>query len=798
MRTMRLRVAVVLVSVSALALELALMRMLTLRFWHHFAYMVISVSLLGFGASGTALTLLRPRVARNREAWLAGLAAAFAAATMISVRLSARVPLDVHFLAWDLRQLGAVLILELLILFPFLLAGAFIGTALMDEPRRVGGHYAANLAGSGLGAVIAVALMFLLSAEALLTMMAALAYAAALVLTSWKRRGQAIAAALGAVALATLHLAWPLEAVLSSYKRLPFELQAGGTVVHSIRGPLGRIDVVEGPSVHQHPGLAWQFMGEIPPHVVMIIDGDHASGVYAVREIADWTFMDYTTPAVAYALRREPSVCLVGAGGGAEIGLALYHGAPSVTALEMNRQVIRTMTGPLRDRGGAVYLEPGVRVVNQEARGFFVLAGEAFDVIHVPPMEAFGAAGGGMHAAQESYLYTVESITSLWRRLDEDGILLATHWMQDPPRAGLRMFETMAEALRRQGLDPAGYLALIRSRTTVTVLAARRGWDEADLDAIRRFCVQRGFDLGYLPCLLREEANQYHVLPEPYFFDAAQALLGPDREAFLAEYLFKVDAAIDDRPFFFHFFRMDRFGEFRRQLGGRVRTYLEPGYLMLLAALVQGAVLALLLIILPLMTSLRSLRGQKGRFATFGYFLMLGVGFMMLEMALLGRLILYLAHPIYAAAAVIAAFLIFAGAGSRLSTGWKAPEQRIRTRAGIASAGLGTLYALGLNHWLALSQPAPLPARMAIAALTIAPLALAMGHMFPSGLRQVGRAAPPLVPWAWATNGFASVLAAVGTPLLAMHLGFLRVGLLAAGCYLLAVLAGRYLPRNQK
>ncbi len=226
-----------------------------------------------------------------------------------------------------------------------------------------------------------------------------------------------------------------------------------------------------------------------------------------------------------------------------------------------------------------------------------------------------------------------------------------------------------------------------------------------------------------------------------------------------------------------------------------MRTYLEPGYLMLLAALVQGAVLALLLIILPLMTSLRSLRGQKGRFATFGYFLMLGVGFMMLEMALLGRLILYLAHPIYAAAAVIAAFLIFAGVGSRLSAGWNVSEQRIRVCAGMAVVALGSLYAMGLGRWLAVSQSAPLPARFVIAALTIAPLAVAMGHLFPSGLRQLGRSVPALVPWAWAANGFASVLAAVGTPLLAMHLGFLRVGFIAAGCYLLAVLAGSRLPR---
>ncbi len=196
------------------------------------------------------------------------------------------------------------------------------------------------------------------------------------------------------------------------------------------------------------------------------------------------------------------------------------------------------------------------------------------------------------------------------------------------------------------------------------------------------------------------------------------------------------------------------------------------------------------------MTGLKAIRGVHGRFATLSYFLMLGAGFMMLEMALLGRLILYLAHPIYAAAAVIAAFLIFAGLGSRISEGWDIAEQRIRLFAGIAVIVIGVIYAVGLNYWLALTQAAPLPLRFVIASLSIAPLALAMGHMFPSGLRQLQRGAPSLVPWAWAANGFASVLAAVGTPLLAMHIGFMRVGFIAAACYLLAVLAGARLPRD--
>ena len=260
----RTRLGLLLVSASALALELTLMRILALRFWHHVAYLVISVALLGFGASGTMLTFLRPRILRHRQAWLAGLAGAFALLTALGARLAARLPLEVQFLAWDPRQALGILALQALVLLPFLCAGGFVGAALLDRPERVSGHYAANLLGSGLGAVGAVALMHLWSPETLLAALAVTAAAAAAILTPWRVRKAAVAAGLGAAALAFLHIAAPLRPAYSAYKRLSFERAAGAEVLHEAHGPLGRLHVIDGPAVHEHPGLAWQYTGPIP------------------------------------------------------------------------------------------------------------------------------------------------------------------------------------------------------------------------------------------------------------------------------------------------------------------------------------------------------------------------------------------------------------------------------------------------------------------------------------------------------------------------------------------------------
>lgn len=214
----------------------------------------------------------------------------------------------------------------------------------------------------------------------------------------------------------------------------------------------------------------------------------------------------------------------------------------------------------------------------------------------------------------------------------------------------------------------------------------------------------------------------------------------------------------------------------------------------MVAALGQAAVLAAVLILLPLAPGIGAMRSARGRPATLGYFLLLGAGFMLLEMSFLQKLILYLAHPIYSAAAVISGFLVFAGLGSQLSRRWAGPVRRVPPAAAVLVVALAAAYLAFLDDWLKLTQSQPIWLRLGISAVTIAPLAVAMGHMFPAGLRQVSSASGVLVPWAWAVNGFASVAAAVAAPLLAMHVGFAALTGAAMACYALAGVVSLRLP----
>ena len=788
----RTRVALLLASLAVIGLELALMRVLSLRFWSHLAYMIISVALLGFGASGTLLTVFRDRVLSRPRKWLWVSAMAFAVSVPVAACLVRSVPLNVRFLAWDLAQIGWVAAIELAMLVPFVLAGTTVGVALMDRPERIGGHYAANLAGSGAGAVLFVLLMFALSTEQVLVATAVAAWAGAAAVVPWRSawpRAIACAAAAAVVVGAGFALR---PTPLSQYKTLSqLRLMTGTRQIHHSQGPLGQIDVVAGSSLHTAPGLSLQYSGDPPPHALLMVDGETAGMIYDCRQKDDWEFMDHTTAAAAYHVTPRPRVLVVGAGGGSGIGLAVFHDSPRVVALEMNGQIISAMRGTLARLGGRIYNGPHVTVVNREARGYLAAGAEQFDVIQLP---AVGSAGSGAQAAQESFLLTVESFSRMLDRLSDRGALCVTRPARDPPRDGLRIFAIAAEALRQRGLEPGPRLAMLRNWSSVSLLVAKVPLSSQQTADLRRFCRRRGFDLAWLADLSPAETNQYHVLDRPHYFHAARALLGPRRREFLAGYLFDVAPTTDDRPYFFRFFRWRSLPELRRQLGGRSPAFLEVGYLMLAGALVQSAGVAVVLILLPLAPKLGALKRVRGKAATFGYFLLLGAGFMLLEMGLLHKLRLYMAHPIYAAAVVIGSFLLFAGAGSALGLRWRVSPGRVITVAAAVVVGVSLVYALFLDAWLSLTQPLGIGVRFAVAAVTIAPVAVAMGHMFPAGLRTLSGASAALVPWAWAVNGFASVTATVAAPLLAMEIGFARLTLAAVACYALAAGLARLLP----
>ena len=798
--------AVAIISAAVLAYQLLLMRLLSIVSWHHFAYMIISIALLGFGASGTVIALARRALLQRFALSFAACGLFFAVTAIGSFALAVRLPFNPLAIIWDAGQLVWLALTYGLLVLPFCFGGAMVGLAFCRFSQAIGRIYAYDLVGAGIGALGVIALLYLLPPSAVLRLVAALGLlSAALVLPSaggrWPR---AAAPCLGLLALLTALWLPPnliaLQPQISQFKGLALALRVpGARILEERSSPLGLISLVESPTVplRHAPGLSLANTVEPPLQLGIFTDADSLSTITQwPDDLARLGYLDFTTAALPYHLLQAPKVLILGAGGGEQVLLALYHAAPKIDAVELDPQVARLAAEDYAAFAGGIYERPEVALHLDEARSFVRRRGERYDLIQMPLLTSFGAAAAGTQSLHESYGYTVEALQDYLARLEPGGMLCITLWLKLPPRDSLKLFATAVQALQRQGLpDPGARLALIRSWNTTTLLVKNGRLSGREIADLKSFAQRRSFDLAYYPGIGAAEANRFNILQQPIFFEAATALVGDGAGAYIEAYKFAIAPATDDRPFFYDFFKWRSLPELLALGPQGAAAMLDMGYLILLATLVQALLLTLLLILLPLAWPRRRFGGSAPRAGTVAYFLALGLAFLFIEIALIQRFIVFLGHPLHAVAVVLAGMLVFAGLGS-------ACAPRLDRRLGpesfraiaVAVAGIGTLaliYLLGLPPLFRALIALPDLAKIALSLLLIAPLAFCMGMPFPLGLARVAATDADLVPWAWGINGCASVVAAILATLLAIDFGFTAVVAIAVGLYAAAPLALR-------
>jgi spermidine synthase len=814
--------SVLLISAAAIAYEILLIRILSIVQWHHFAWMIISLALLGYGASGTAIALARRWLEPRFEPAFAASALLFSVSMVLCLVLGQRVPFNALEVIWDPAQTLYLGALYLLFMLPFFFAAACIGLAFTCRGERVDRIYFFDLLGAGVGAALVIGVLFLLPPQqaviafsGLALAASALAHTRALTLSFAQRpprkeRWPRIMALLQIAWLFGLVYAGSADRIglrMSEFKGLSQALEVvDARVVAERSGPLGLLTVVASPRVpfRHAPGLSFTTQHLPPAQLALFTDGDGISVITAFDgDAAELGFLGDVTAALPYRLfdpaSGGPRVLVLGAGAGYDVLLALHNGASRIDAVELNPQVAELMRGELAAWSGNLYEHERVTLHVSEARGYVSRGRDSYDLVQVALLDSAAVAGSGAQALSESYLYTVEATGVYLDRLKPDGLLAVTRWLKIPPRDNLKMAATVIEALRRSGVqDPGRRLAMIRGWNTVTLLAKNGDFSERDTAAVRQFARERSFDVVWYPVMPPGEANRFNRLDRPWLYEGVVALLGERSQAYIDEYKFDISPATDQRPYFFDFFRWRALPEVLdlRLRGGA--GLLEWGYLLLVATLLQALAAGALLILLPLTLTLALSRRRaaaatplqrpsvaRGRFGA--YFFLLGLAFLFVEIAFIQKFILFLAHPLYAVAVVLAGFLVFAGLGSA-SSQWLACRLPggARDAVPLAVALLAAIVMLYLAllpllfEWLIGGGDA---VRVAASLALIAPLAFCMGMPFPLGLRRLAAEAPDFIPWAWALNGFASVVSAALATLLAIEFGFNAVLLAALGCY---------------
>ena len=776
-----------LLSAGVLGYEILLARLLAIVHWHHFAYMIIAVALLGFGAAGSLVAVLQePLLRRFRLSF--GLAAlGFGAGAPLAFALAQSLPFNALEIAWDRAQPAWLFALYLVLSLPFLSAALALALAFRVHAARAGALYRMDLIGAGLGALGMVFLLDALPLADALRVVGVLGAAAGGIVLLWGRaRRLAQGAALLAVAAGlALPVALPddwLRPHPSPYKGLSLALTApDARIVAERHGPLGWVAAVESPAVpfRHAPGLSLLAPAGPPAQIGLFTDGGAPSAITPAN--ADLRYLEAETAALPYHLVERPRVLVLGAGGGAEVLRALHHGASAVDAVELNPDVLAVVRDVAAGTPGAAWEGEGVRTHVADARSFAARSSEQWDLIQLALVDSFSAAAAGVHALDESLLYTVEAFETFLDRLAPDGVLAVTRWLKLPPRDALKLLWTARVALEARGVaEPASRLAMIRGWKTTTLVIGAQPFGEEAIAGLRAFANTYAFDLVWHPGLAESDANRHNRLAQPEFYRGAAAILGPDPDAFAERYKFALKPATDDRPFFFHSLKWATLPELLalRAQGGL--PLVEWGFVILVATLAQGAIAAVLLILLPLL-ALRAPRttstAAPPRWRVVVFFACLGLAFLFIEIAFMQRFAVFLGHPLYAIAVVLAGILIFAGLGAGAT-------DRLTRLAGrrppIALAAVGIIVVggayIGLLPWVfEAAQGWPVAARIAVALALLGPVGFLLGMPFPLGLKALGARAPALVPWAWGINACASVVSASLATFIALHVGFTPV-----------------------
>jgi hypothetical protein len=793
---MRTRIAIFLVTLSGLILEVGLTRIYSASIWYHFAFVAISVALLGWGLGGFTVHLLkraRP-LTMNMAAILTTL---YALAIPLCLWLLVRYP-------FEMDRLPLYFLAPLL---PFFLAGMALSIVFDLHRSEAGSLYFYDLIGAALGAVLVTVLLHLLGGETALLVGAVAPAIAALLLglspasraqtnqegvgakpspqpLSQGERGErqdppatatspgsakvgpmtripAIIAIVGVMVTVTAAFAalkfgtFRVKPSKTKAMRNQMDASPGSRIVQTGWNAYSRIDCVEG----------------LPDSFARLyIDSDAWTGIHNWDgRIESVTDMKGSYRALPFRLTPNAETLIIGPGGGPDVVAALASGSNKVTAVEMNPLMLKFVRS-YGARAGNLYDRPDVETVLSEGRNFISRTDRKFDIILLGFVDSWASVASGGLSLSENYLYTTEAMRAYYDHLSDNGILVVLRWEMDIPRLVSNSVATLgaAEASKRvvvlleKQAAPNDYqqmLFMLRKRpfTETETNEISTNWTQA------KTIVMPGgtAPAGIADVLAGRKTLEQYEAESPIF-------VGP---------------VWDDSPFYF---ATERPYGMPGTIAERLMKWLVGPSVALLAGFAIFG---------------RPRRARKEiaadgtaalpatRFAPYAgsvvYFAALGFGFIAVELALLQNLTLLVGHPIYTLSVLLFTLLAFGGIGSALSS--RVPMWA----ACVAVAIIGGIEALALPKLVPMLLWLPLWGRIVVAIVLIAPLGLAMGVPFPKGLRETGQGSLAAPPFYWGLNGIMSVIGSVTTVFVALLAGFQAAMLMGSACYIIAAIVSR-------
>ena len=787
-----LLIAIFLVSLSTLAFEVLLTRVFSIGQWNHLSFMVISIALFGFGASGTFLSMVDLRQSRQRVYPVSGnslaiLLCLYTAAAIISFLSLNNLPLDYFRLPVEPVQSLYLLAAYLLLALPFFFSGIIIAIGYTTVPQKAGLVYFASMAGSALGAIAPVPLLALLGEGKLIIISALIPLIAAVLgmlkpwsgreSTSrniWLLRTVVMAGCFGFLCFSLFLMTQrgkPLIQVKPSpYKALSQILQFPKTrIVETKTDIRGRTERVKTPYIRFAPGLSLKYTEALPDQQAVYLDGDNPFVLYEFKEKTDSRFAAFMLSYSGYFLLPAPTnVLVIAAGGGSAIACAAASGAGHVAIIAQNPDLANILRRQ--------YRQP---VIIANPRGFLAQHSSRYDIIHV---ENWGSSIPGAAALNQDHLFTLDAFSQYWDHLTAPGMFIISRKLLLPPSDSLRLWSTAYEILKQKAVEkPDKHLALVRNFDTFTLLVSK---SPVNTERLIEFCKQNNFDPVFLEGMQRDWVNRFNVFDEPYHFNKINRLAAAYQTGqhadFFRTYLLDIRPQSDKRPFPGRFLKWPQVRSLYESLGSRLYVLLMSGEIVILVIFVEAFIVTLCLLFIPLIIITRSI--QKPNVSQVLYFFGVGAGFMFIELYFIKSFIRLVGNPVISFTLVVSAILIFSSLGGLWVHNNR--KQDIRS-AMVALIGMLILtvvsFELSAAHILKSSEAL----RYVIAIIFLLPVGFLMGLPFPLGMHRILNS-PVQRAYAWSVNGCASVLSSVIAAQIAVSFG---IPLIAAGAVLSYFLA---------
>jgi predicted membrane-bound spermidine synthase len=756
---------VALTSLATLLFELSLTRIFSVVFYYHFAFLAISIALFGLGAGGVFSYVLPTSKDRPfaKLAWLSALNSLLVCLALAVVLLQKPGAGN-----WSLALVYFTTAL------PFCGAGVILSSAISETIERVDRVYFCDLLGAAGGCLLLVPFLNYFGGPGTILAAAALFAAAGAI---WQGADRSMARRLNIVWAAAL-----LACLIFNASR------------HFID-----VRYAKGIKLKNEIFVQWNSFSRIAvtregsEAGMIVIDADAATGI-AGLDLDKFSKADQKKisardgPGLAYVLRPGAKTLVIGPGGGWDVLRSLASGSRDITGVEINPIIATTiMRQKFPNLSYNLYQRPEVHIVVEDGRSFVRRSKMKYDVIQATLVDTWAATAAGAFALSENNLYTTDAFRDYLRHLTPEGILSFSRWGFEPPRESLRLVSLVIEALLQMGeARPWQHVIVAREGDTVvgaldTIIVGRQPFLWEDIATAEAAMTDAGMTVTYLPD--RKIRNDFTRLPDP--------------EQFEADYRFDISPVDDNRPFFFYTVQPRDIWDYLAHASTVQMDYKINRAVPLLFGMMAVSILAtaIILVLPPILLGAR-LPSRKGVRTFLLYSLLIGAGYILVEVALIQKFVLFLGHPTYALTVVIFSMLVSSGAGSYWSRRVIGGDRVRWMKALGLIALLVAVLAVVVSFTLSGTVGLPLWLKVFITILLIAPAGFAMGMAFPTGLDQLESWHKPSVRWAWSINAASSVLGSVGALVAAIYTGLFQTMLLGGLFYAGALLVVAARPRE--